>query len=446
MKTGKFHITKKKVILIVVLAAVVALIGVSLSRAKEAAKEKLTPQVQVSALKKTSLQDSISLSGTVQSDNSSNVYTTLTLPVKEVKVKVGDTVKAGQTLAVLDSDSLSQDVQSAQYSTKYAQESARLSLDKAKSDYENALELYNSNQNSDIVNAKAAATSAQLDLSNQQKSYDYNKYLYDSGELSKMALNQEQSKLTAAQNAYSKAVSTQKSAENAAQQNLKTLKNNYDLAQAKYNDKSQEISLEKQQQNLKDSVITAPVDGTVTVVNATVGAPASGVLFTLEDTNRLIVNTEIKEYDVDQVTVGKKVIIKTDATGSTELSGEVTRVSPSATTATQGTNNVTFAAEVKVDSSNPSLKIGMKARMNIVLSEKSDIYAVPYDAVLHKDDGSAYVLAAVKSGDAYKAKAIPVQTGLENDISIEISGDGISDGVQIVSNPENISDGSLLKL
>ena len=450
MKVGflnKLHFNKKKVIVLIVVLVVVGGLFYSCSRSAAAAKEKMIPKTTVTALKKTSLQDSVSVSGTIQSKTSENVYTMLTYPVQHIPVKVGDTVKAGDMLAKLDTSSLEKDVTGAQYSTKSAEQSALLSLQKAKSDYDNAVYLYNNHLNSDLVNAQAAVTSTQQDLKTAQTDYDYNKFLYDNGELSKMALDQEQAKLTATQNAYSKAVTTLTFTQNKVSQDLKAAKNSYDLAQAKYNDKSQQITLEKQQQNLRDGIIIAPVDGVVTVSNAVVGVSGNGVLFKIEDMNNLIVNTEIKEYDVGQVTVGQKVIIKTDATGETEIAGEVSRVAPAATESTQGTNSVTFAAEVKITDKNPKIKIGMKARMNIVLAEKSDIYVVPYDAVLHKADGSAYVLVAVQDEKGgYKAKEQPVQTGLENDISIEISGTGLSDGMRVVSNPENLSAGASLKI
>lgn len=443
MKVG--FLSKKKIIVVVLIIAAGAALFYSCSRIR-AGKQGAANTASVTTLKKTSLQDSISISGTIQSKTSENVYTTLNYPVKQISVKVGDTVKAGDVLAVLDTSSIEKDVQSAQYSTKSAQETASLNLQKAKSDYDNALYLYNNHLNSELVNAQASVTSAQQDLNTQKSSYDYNQFLYDSGELSKMALDQEKSKLTSAQNAYDKAVTTLTYTQNKVSQDLKAAKNNYDLALSKANDKSQQITLEKQQQNLKDAVITAPSGGMVTVSNAVAGAAANGVLFTVADTGNLIVNTEIKEYDVGQVTVGKKVIIKTDATGDAEIAGEVSRVAPAATESTQGTSSVTFAAEIKITGHNPNLKIGMKARMNIILAEKSDIYAVPYDAVLHKADGSAYVLVAVKDANGYKAKEQPVQTGLENDISIEISGAGLSDAMRVVSNPENLSAGSALRL
>lgn len=446
MKLHKVHFSKKRIIVLAVLAVVVAGGVYSFSRAGAAAKENAIPTVQATTLKKTSLQDSVSVSGTIASGTSQNVYTTLSLPVKTVGVKVGDKVKKGDVLATLDTGTLSKDIESAQYSTKDAEDSARISLQKAQADYSNALQQYNSNQNSELVSVKSAVTDAQQNLDTAKTSYSYNQYLYNSGELSKMLLDQEKTKLDAAQNAYDKAKSMLASTQNKVTQDLKTLKNAVDLAQAKYSDKSQNVMLEKQQQNMKDAIITAPSDGTVTALSASVGAMPAGVLFTLEDTQDLIVKTEIKEFDVAKVTVGKKVTVKTDATGNTETVGEVTRVSPAATASTQGTNNVTYAAEIKIPNPGPELKIGMKARLNIILTEHSDIYTVPYDAVQRKADGSAFVFAAVKDGAGYKAKEIPVQTGLENDVSIEISGSDIKDGVQIVNDAENISAGSALKL
>ena len=449
MKLGISSKLKKhrKLAITLAILVVVGVVYINFLR-PDPSKLKSLSKTSVSTLKKTSLQDSVSVSGTVKSKNSKNVYTTLNYPVKEIKVEVGDTVKAGDVLAVLDTSTVSKDVEQAQYTAKSTEESNRLILEKAKSDYDNQLYQYNNNLNSELLNAKAAVTSSEQDLKTEKSTYEYDKYLNSIGELSKMALDQEAAKLQTLQNTYDKAVSTLSTTQNKVQQDLKNAKNSYQSAQAKYNDKSQQVSLEKQQQNLKDATIVAPIDGTVTVSNAVVGSTANGTLFTIEDLSVLVVDAEVKEYDVADITEGKKVEVKTDATGDTTIAGVVSKVAPAATASTQGTSNVTFATEVKITENNPKVKVGMKARLNIILNEKSDIYAVPYDAVLHKPDGSAYVLAAEKSknGKLFQAKEVPVKTGLENDISIEISGDGLSDGMQVVSSPDNMTSGSILNL
>lgn len=430
MKVGlfkKLHFTWKKAIVLILILVVAGGLLYSCSRMREQRRNS-AGAATVTTLKKASLRNSVSVSGIIQSKTSENVYTTLNYPVKQVMVKEGDTVKEGDVLAILDTSSLEKDIESTKYTITSTQQSASLSYQKAKADYENALYLYNNNLNLELINAKSTFTSAEQALNNAK-----------SGNGGKAALD-------AAQAAYDKASASLTYTQNKVAQDIKNLKTNYDSAKLKYDDRSQQINLEKLQQNLSKATIKSPVSGTVTVANAVVGAPVNGILFTVEDAGNLIIKTEIKEYDVGQVTPGKKVVIKSDATGDEEIEGEVSSVAPAATQNTQGTNSVTFAAEIKIKQQNPKLKIGMKARLNIVLDEKSDVYSVPYDAVLHKDDGSAYVFVAVKDGEKYKAKEQPVKTGLETDISIEISGDGITDGVKVVSNPDNITNGSFLKL
>lgn len=154
--------------------------------------------------------------------------------------------------------------------------------------------------------------------------------------------------------------------------------------------------MEKQQQNLKDATIVAPIDGTVTVSNAVVGSTANGTLFTIEDLSVLVVDAEVKEYDVADITEGKSRS-ENRCHRRHDNCGCGFKGSPGSNGVYAGTSNVTFATEVKITENNPKVKVGMKARLNIILNEKSDIYAVPYDAVLHKPDGSAYVLAAEKA-------------------------------------------------
>ncbi len=438
------NMKKRNFILLIVVLAVAVTAGVLLLKPSSA--KAATTKTTVTALKKTSLRDTVSVSGTVKSKTSRNVYTTLNYPVKEIKVSVGDKVKAGDVLATLDTSTLDKDIQSAEYSADSTEKSNQLSLQKAKADYDNALYQYNNNLNSDLINAKASLASAEQDLKSEKSTYEYDTYLYGAGQLSKKDLDAEQIKLQNAQNTYDKASASLKATQSKIKQDLQGYKITYETTLAKSQDKSQQVTLEKQKQNLTNSSITAPVDGTVTAVNAKVGTNASGTLFQIDDLDNLIVEAEVKEYDVGDVTAGKKVEVKTDATGDKAIAGTVAKVAPAATADTQGTSNVTFTTEVSVTEKNASIKIGMKARLVIIASEKSDIYTVPYDAVQQDTDGSSYVYEAVRGKDGYTAKKLTVKTGLSNDVNIEVSGDGIKDGVKIVSSPENIREGSTLNL
>lgn len=439
-----FRPTKKKIIILAVI--LVGIIGIAYSCSLQSKAKSVHTGIATTTLKKSTLQNTVSVSGTVHSDNPVNVYTTLAAPVAKTCVSVGDVVKKGDVLAVLDSKGLQKDLEQQQYATADAETSADLSLQKAKSDYSNAMYVYNNDLSNGLLTAKSTLSSSKGALDAETSTWKYDQYLYKNGQLSKMELDQEQVKYNKAVSDYSAAQQSMTAAQNQADQDLKAAKNAYDTAVAKCADKSQRASLEKLQQNMQDSNITAPADGTITYKNVTVGVAPNGILFKIENTGDLIVDTQIKELDAAVITAGKKVIIKSDATGSAEIAGVVSSVAPAATESTEGTSDVTFAAKIKVTGSNPNLKIGMKAKLQIVEQEKSGIFVVPYDALVQKPDGTQSLFIAQKQGTLYRAKEVPVKTGMESDVSVEISGSGLTEGTIVVNNPDGVKAGDILQL
>jgi multidrug efflux pump subunit AcrA (membrane-fusion protein) len=129
----------------------------------------------------------------------------------------------------------------------------------------------------------------------------------------------------------------------------------------------------------------------------------------------------------------------------------VKSISPKAT----DTNN-NFSVVVRVTSPVGKLAIGMSAKINIVTQEKTNVFAVPYDAVTTNDEGKTVVYAlkedaasAPTAGEAGTPPAamgteIEVETGMETDYYIEISGKGLEEGILIFADPEgkNVSTGS----
>ncbi len=253
----------------------------------------------------------------------------------------------------------------------------------------------------------------------------------------------------AAEQSADTAKAQQSAAENSIEQQIETLKDNLIGSQiSAESTKSQEIAIQSLQQTLEDATITAPVSGVVTAVYAEVGEPGNGLLFVIEDTDSLKISTEIKEYDIGSVQVGMPVIIKSDATGDKEIAGTVTYIAPAAkktetgTTLTSDDSTVEFEAEVQVDDADSGLRIGMNTRLTVLLEERDNVYGVAYDAVVEKADGSQ-VLYAVQPEEnkknGYVVEEVPVTTGLETDFYIEVSGDGITDGLVIVSDPQSVT-------
>ena len=255
----------------------------------------------------------------------------------------------------------------------------------------------------------------------------------------------------AAEQSADTAKQQQAATENSIAQQIDTLKDNLIGSQiAAQSTKSQEIAIQSLQDTLADATITAPVSGVVTAVYAEEGQPGNGLLFVIEDTDALKITTNIREYDVGNIEVGMPVVIRSDATGDKEISGTVTYIAPAANktengnTLTADDSTVEFEAEVQVNDADSGLRIGMNTRLTVLLEERSDVYGVPYDSVVEKADGSEVVYAVQPSSEkegSYVVTEVPVTTGLETDFYIEVSGDGITDGLSIVSDPQSVAPG-----
>ena len=259
----------------------------------------------------------------------------------------------------------------------------------------------------------------------------------------------------AAEQAAEQAKQQQEAAKASIEQQIDSLKDNLVGSQiSAQSTQSQEIAIKKLQNTLDEATITAPVSGVVTAVYAKVGEPGNGLLFVVEDTESLKVNTKIKEYDVANVKVGMPVIIKSDATGDREIPGVITEIAPAAVKTDSGSiqsagNNSTveFEAEVQVNEKNSGLRIGMNTRMTVLLEEKENVFGVPYDSVVEKADGTEVLYAVQPKGtegkdaDTYVVQEVPVTTGLETDFYVEVSGTGITNGMSILSDPQSVTPG-----
>lgn len=180
-------------------------------------------------------------------------------------------------------------------------------------------------------------------------------------------------------------------------------------------------------ERIEDCTITAGANGTVTALNATVGSSAAGVnggaLAVLQNTDQLKVAITIDEDDIKRVHVGQAALIRSDATGDAEIGGQLSQLS---LTADGGSG---FGAEVAVTDADSGLLIGLSAKVELILSQAENVYAVPYEA-LEKDEAGQAVVYARMPGET-EFSAIPVETGLETDYYVEISGDGLVDGMEV---------------
>lgn len=247
-------------------------------------------------------------------------------------------------------------------------------------------------------------------------------------------------------------------------------------ASANDNVKSLERQLEERQDSLDNYIVTAPISGVITAVNAQEGngyQATTGALFTVQAVDVYEVTTQVDEYDINDVKIGQKVAIMTDATGDDELEGRVTFIAPTATAATGNSTSNTFEVKMDIVNKDERLKLGMSAKLNILVDTHDNVLAVPYDAIEEKDGQTViYVVdntpgqkpdkdkpdnvlgievigtdGLVKNDDTKtppgaggppvdkrNAREIPVQIGLESDYYTEVISPDIHEGMTVLVN------------
>ncbi len=171
-------------------------------------------------------------------------------------------------------------------------------------------------------------------------------------------------------NAYSSAQSDyQRASETltAAQSTLSKAESTVNTAYENYEESQTSDELESLREELNKCTLRAESSGTVTALDATVGNKPNGTIATIQNTSKLKVSISIEEYDVQNVAVGMKAIITSDATEE-EMEGTVTQISPVASTQGMGSSSSTFSAEVEILNPDENLLIGMNAMVEIILS------------------------------------------------------------------------------
>lgn len=308
-----------------------------------------------------------------------------------------------------------------------AMQSAQESLEKAQLSLDNAMK----NGDDSAENARQSLEKAQL---------SYNNALTSAEESLRSAADSLEKAKLSYQNALDAQVESLESAETSllkAQSSYETAVNSgsvSDTTSSKIGIEQQYLSLESLQNDLTDATIRSPENGTITYTSVTQGATASGLLFVVEDTENLIINSTVGEADINSISVGQTAYIETESTGDEVFEGRIASISSAATKSADGstasTTNVTFDIVIEVVEADPRLKIGMNAQLSIVIAEAKNVFAVPMEAVTTR--GGRSFIQVLEEGSE-EARQIPVETGMENDTMTEISSQELQEGMNVLT-------------
>ena len=194
-------------------------------------------------------------------------------------------------------------------------------------------------------------------------------------------------------------------------------------------------------QKYNPSPVKAPVDGTVTSLNASVGAMVSpqSAFAIIEDLDNLHISFSVMERYATKVKKGTKANITFEAFPGEVFTATVTEVSPTMDVMTR-----TLKAKAVLDTEDPGLIAGMFAAMNVVLDSCDDTVILPYSALIVSSDGTSAFVVDSASGESHVRK-VSVQTGMKEGNSIQIIS-GVKAGDAVVLKGQNLlSDGDAVK-
>jgi HlyD family secretion protein len=344
-----------------------------------------------------------------------------------IGVEKGDRVKAGQVLVRLEDD---------EYRAQLRQYQGQLTNLQAKLE-----ELQNGSRPEEIAKARADTEQAKADLENAKVSLDRTKQLVREGVLAKQSLDDAQAKYDGD---LAKVTSLQRTLDLSVLGPRKE-----EIAQVKGQIEQARGALEYAQTQLDNTIIKAPVTGTILdrnvergefVTNGFVGDKgAKGYLVTMADLNDLQVELDISQNDFPKLGPRQKGIITTDAYPDRKYQGEIAQVSPEADRA-----KATVQVKVKVLNPDEYLRPDMNATVSFYndvkaapASEAKHVVVIPQGAV---QNGSVFV---VVNGHARKR---PITTGGVSEKGVLVESGLIGGEELIVSPPASLKDGQKVEV
>jgi RND family efflux transporter MFP subunit len=237
------------------------------------------------------------------------------------------------------------------------------------------------------------------------------------------------SQINAAQNQINSAKATlQQTEATLAQQKAKAQPADIDVAKAML--LSAQGSVEAAQTALNNTILKAPVDGTITQVNTKVGQQATAMqaVFVLQNIEALHAEAYVSEANVASLKIGQPVDYTFDALGPDKhYTGQIITIDPASTVISGVVNYL-----VKSSLSNiPEVKPGMTVNMTVLVASRENVLAIPSSAVINKG-GDKYV-RVISDAKLKTYNEVKVMTGLEADGGqVEIL-DGLSKDQEIVT-------------
>jgi macrolide-specific efflux system membrane fusion protein len=410
-KLKKVVSSPKKIGLLMITLIILGLVGDKFVFSKNT-----KPQYQTALVSKGMIISTISESGNVSSPSQVNISSTTDGIIEDIYVKNGDIVNAGDRLFQVKSTATPQEKASA-YAT-----------------YLNAL---NSNQ-----------TAQQNKLSLQAQLETARKTVLDA----QTAVDQMN---TNRSNSYNNPATKQPYTQNeidSINSSLTSARQNFTVNETKYNQVGTSISAASSSQAAawlayqatQDSIVTAPISGSIANLSAVIGSNVSATngnntstsststsstttsspVLVIGNFSSLFIKSQVSEVDIPKLKVGQKVTITLDAFADKTFVGQVNSID---TIGTSTSGVVTYTIYIGFLDPPSDIQPGMSASATIQINRKDDVLKIPTTAIQTRNGTST--VSILKNG---KITPATVEIGISSDTETEITS-GLNENDMVVT-------------
>ncbi len=405
-----------KIILAVVLMIVLLIF---LKKLNIIGKKDLGKEVETALVKEMTIVETVSATGKIQPEIEIKITSEVSGEIIALPIKEGQQVKKGQLLVKINP------------------------------------EIYVSNlnrTNAGFSNSKAGLAQAIATLNEANANYNRNKTLFEKGIISKAD--------------WDKAI--------ASFENAKAQKE-----AAFYSVQSANATVNEAKESLGRTIIYAPVDGTISKLDAELGERVVGTqqmagteILRVADLNNMEVEVDVNENDIVKIVIGNQAIVEVDAYLNKQFKGIVTSISNSANNISATDQVTNFKVKVRIlkesyqdmlegkPANYSPFRPGMTATVDIITKKSNQTIAIPISSVIIKSDTTPVAIdklikeddkddqkiktkkvqrklecVFVKNGN--KAKIKIIKTGIQDNNNIQIL-EGLKKGETIITGPYGI--------
>ena len=411
----------KRVLTIAGIIAVMGIIGAIITANIYRTRRPGGLPVKVTQVEKRNMTTTVLTTGRAELAGEQEVTATIAGRVAAVLVQPGDRVTNGQALIRLEAPDLANKVREAEAAVEVARANLAKAMEGARPE--------------EVAAAQIARDQARVNLEEAQKKLERTRELAAAGAVPAADLEAVQNE-----------VARQKLQVEEAEAKLQALTSGPrpgDIAYLEAQLHQAELAATAAREQLAGTTLVAPIKGTVLEVTARVGqwVTPGTTLLRVGDPVTIQIRANVAEADSGNLQPGQVVAITGRAFWGTTYQGKVARVAPAAVTRqSQQSSETTVEAVIALAGPAPLLKPGYSVDLKVTTASKPQTLTVPFEAV-QEEKGQRYVYRIVDG----KAQKVVVQTGLENELYIEVTA-GLQAGDQVILNPtDKIQDGVTVK-